>query len=239
MPDNLLDSDPPSSSSGAATSDVEGDVASSGPPEGVPEKFWDADSGTLRSDSLIKSYRELERKLGAPPSPDLPGTPDDYRVESPNDLITADRDVNSRLHAAGFTQEQAQLVYDLAAEKLLPMVAEVASVFEAERQVERLVTDFGGDDRWRQASRQITAWGRANLPEPVFDALATTYEGVVAMHGMMTKKEPGLLQESSADDNVVSERTLRDMMRDPRYWNDQDPDYVRQIRDGFRRLFPD
>lgn len=35
-------------------------------PEGVPEKFWDADKGVLRSDDLLKSYAELEKKLSAP-----------------------------------------------------------------------------------------------------------------------------------------------------------------------------
>lgn len=239
MTDSLLEGVPPTTTSMVTAAEAEDGEAPSGPPEGVPDKFWDSERGTLRSDALIKSYKELERKLGATPSQDLPGTPDDYHVESSNELITGDPEVNTRLHAAGFTQEQAQLVYDLAAEKLLPMVAEVASVFEAERQVERLVVEFGGSERWRQTSRQITAWGRATLPEAAFDALATTYEGVVAMHGMMTKDEPGFLQDASNDGNVLSEKTLREMMRDPRYWNDQDPDYVRQVRDGFRRLFPD
>lgn len=239
MTDSLLEGVPPTNSSMATAPESEEGAAILKPPEGVPEKFWDSERGTLRSDALIKSYKELERKLGATPPQDLPETPDDYLVESPNKLITGDREVNARLHAAGFTQEQAQLVYNLAAEKLLPMVAEVASVFEAERQIERLVKEFGGAERWRQASRQITAWGRATLPEPVFDALATTYEGVVALQGMMTKDEPSLLQDASNDGNVISEKSLREMMRDPRYWNDQDPDYVRKVRDGFRRLFPD
>ena len=39
-------------------------------PEDVPEKFWDTAAGTLRVDALLKSYRELERRLSqrfAPP----------------------------------------------------------------------------------------------------------------------------------------------------------------------------
>ena len=37
-----------------------------------------------------------------------------------------------RLHEAGFSTAQAQLVYDLAAERLLPLIAEAAGQFEAE-----------------------------------------------------------------------------------------------------------
>ena len=39
-------------------------------PEDVPEKFWDSEAGQLRVDALLKSYRELERRLSqrfAPP----------------------------------------------------------------------------------------------------------------------------------------------------------------------------
>jgi hypothetical protein len=44
-------------------------------PADVPEKFWDAETGTLRAEALLKSYRELERRLSqraAPPGSDAP-----------------------------------------------------------------------------------------------------------------------------------------------------------------------
>ena len=34
-------------------------------PPGVPEKFWDREAGAIRTDALLKSYVELERKLGS------------------------------------------------------------------------------------------------------------------------------------------------------------------------------
>ena len=34
------------------------------PPPGLPEKFWDAERGELRADSLAKSYQALEQKPG-------------------------------------------------------------------------------------------------------------------------------------------------------------------------------
>src|SRR5919106_6296837 len=34
-------------------------------PTGVPEKFWDGEAGCIRTDALLKSYLEIERKLGS------------------------------------------------------------------------------------------------------------------------------------------------------------------------------
>ena len=239
MTDSLLDANTSDDTAGLPPSEAADHRDESAHPEGVPEKFWDPEKGALRSDALVKSYRELERKLGAAPQNDIPDSPEGYQVDAPNDLITADADVNARLHAAGFTSQQAQLVYDLAAEKLVPMVTEIAAVFEAEREIERLSEAFGGEDRWREASRQIAAWGRAHLPQPVFDALATTHDGVMAIHSMMTKEEPNLVRTGATSDSILSESSLKEMMRDPRYWRDHEPEYVRRVQDGFRRLFPE
>ena len=68
-------------------------------PEDVPEKFWDTAAGTLRVDALLKSYRELERRLSqrfAPPGAEasaeevqryrralgIPDGPEDYAMIS-------------------------------------------------------------------------------------------------------------------------------------------------------------
>src|SRR5512132_1412352 len=117
-------------------------------PAGRPDKFWDEKNGQVRLDALVKSYLELERKLGSA-GRDIPPGPDHYKVEVKSELLSPDPDVNRRLHAAGFSQEQAQLVYDLACDRLMPMIAELASMFEADSQIERLTQHFGGEERWR------------------------------------------------------------------------------------------
>lgn len=208
-------------------------------PEGVPEKFWDEANGQLRTEAMIKSYIELEKKLGSNGSPNIPESPESYKINIQNDVISIDPDLNKKLYEAGFTQDQAQLVYDLASDKLMPLVSEIAAVFEAEGQVARLVDHFGTEDRWREASRQISAWGKSHLPERVFDALSTTYEGVLAMHKMMAGDEPELAQQGFAAEPAATEADLKQLMRDPRYWRQQDPTIVRRVRDGFRRLYPE
>jgi len=223
------------------------------PPE-VPEKFWDDAKGEIRVDALLKSYRELERRssrLVAAPDDDndaegrarlqrllgWPETPDEYQVEQRHPLTAPDADVNKRLHEAGFTKRQVQLVYDLAAERLLPLIAEAAAEFEADRERDRLIEHFGGEERFRQSASQLAAWGKANLPEAVYTALSATFDGVLAIERMMAKGEPALMREGNAE-TAPSEQELRSMVRDPRYWRNREPAFVARVQEGFRRLFP-
>jgi len=208
-------------------------------PAAVPEKFWDSEQKQLRTDALLKSYLELERKYSSGESREIPDKPEDYQIEIVHELLGSDLEVNRKLHQAGFTQKQAQLVYELAAEHLLPMINEVASVFEAERQTEKLIEHFGGEARWRQVARQVSAWGKAKLPEPVFETLSGTYEGVLTIHRMMTADEPKLNFAAKGEQSSQSDTELKQMMRDPRYWRDQDPGVVQRVREGFRRLYKD
>lgn len=210
-----------------------------GRPDNLPKKFWDSEAGQIRIDALLKSYLELERKLGTSAARPIPATPDDYQIAISHDILASDSDINRKLHSAGFTQEQAQLVYDLASERLIPMVLEIASLFEAESQISRLEQFFGGQEKWREIARQLDAWGRRQLPPRVFEALSTTCEGVLAMHRMLTGAEPGLQGTGEARDQQPSEAHLKQMMRDSRYWRDQDPVFVERVREGFRRLYQD
>jgi len=211
------------------------------PPPGLPEKFWDAERGELRADSLIKSYQSLEQKLGALAGRGVPDDPGGYDIKVEDGLFTSDPEVNARLHAAGFSNEQAQAVYDLASEYLSPMVSEVAGEFHAQSQVDRLARQFGGEDKWRETAAQIKSWGRAKFPEEVFEALSGTYDGVLTLHKMMTEGggEPGLIEGAGSSAEAVNEEGLKRMMQDPRYWRDHDPAFIERIRDGFKRLFPD
>jgi len=71
------------------------------------------------------------------------------------------------------------------------------------------------------------------------EALSTTYEGVLAMHQMMTNAEPGMLRKSEAGGDVLSVADLKNLMKDPHYWRDQNPAVVEKVRQGFRVLYKD
>lgn len=223
-------------------------------PDGVPEKFWDREAGAVRTDALLKSYVELERKLGSMvplPSEDdqegrerlrralgVPAAADEYRIEARDELLEPTPELNARLHEAGFTQEQAQLVYDLAAEHVLPLIDDVMGELHASRDFERLAKHFGDDAAWQNMARQIKTWGQANLAEDVYRTLAASYDGVLAMHQMMQAREPAVLQDADGPKSEIDEATLTRLMRDPRYWRERDPVIVAQVTEGFQRLYP-
>jgi hypothetical protein len=224
-------------------------------PAGVPEKFWDGEAGCVRTDALLKSYLEIERKLSsmiALPADDadreghsrlhralgVPESPDGYQIASRSDLLEPSTEINARLHAAGFTPQQAQLVYDLAADHLLPLVDELLDEFGSARDSERLANRFGGTEAWRALAGQIRTWGRANLSNEVFATLSANYDGVLAMHQMMQAREPAVLRDGEGAQAAPDEAFLSQMMRDPRYWRDRDPDVIAKVTEGFQRLYP-
>jgi hypothetical protein len=105
----------------------------------------------------MRSYKQLERKMSGTPS--APKTPEEYCIDCTHGMFEPDAEVNSRLHAMGLSNEQAQEVYNLAAEKLVPMVAELMRDYQADREVEKLINHFGGPEKWQQVSRQLLAFG--------------------------------------------------------------------------------
>ncbi|MBP2232654.1 hypothetical protein J2847_005985 [Azospirillum agricola] len=234
-------------------------------PPPVPEKFRDPKTGAVRVDALLKSYLELERRLSAAP-PEVPApapsdpasfdpaaldpvqlrralgapdAPEGYCIACDHGLFEPDAEINGRLFEAGYTPAQAQLLYDLAAERMMPLIQRLAAEFQAEREVERLVARFGGEEKWREVSRQLLAWAGRNLPPAAVEGLSTTYEGVMALHAMMSGTEPAALSmPAGRAPGGDGEADLRTLMRDPRYWRDRDPSVIARVTDGFQRLYP-
>lgn len=221
---------------------------SSLPDMNIPDKFRDKETGKLRVDALLDSYRELEKRLSAAPqnnsapAPDgnllhLPETAETYRITISHDMFTEDDAINQRLREKGFTNEQAQFVYDLAAEKMVPLILDIAREYEAERQIDRLIAAFGSRERYLEIARQLLAYGQKHLAPDVLEGLASSYDGVMALYRMMQSGKPMTPQNGPAPDASLDETALRTMMRDPKYWRDKDPAFVKKVSDGFRQVF--
>lgn len=213
-------------------------------PAKVPAKFWDAAKGEIRTDALLRAYLDLERRASAmarPPAA-VPAGPEQYRIASRHPALTSDPAVNQRLHQAGFSQDQAQLVYDLAHERLLPMMAalEAAGGGNPADLDAQLCQHFGGEERWRQIAPQLAAWGRKTLPPDIYRQLAGTPEGVKTLHRLMTARgEPSLGRAPSPKDEPMGEDQLKKMVQDPRYWKTKDPAFIAKVTGGYRRLYGD
>lgn len=230
-------------SADTATSD-----ASATRPSGVPEKFWDAKSQSLRTDALLKSYLELEKKLGSMIAPNdtqrlhqaigVPPTPQDYCINCDHGYFSPSEDLNAQMHSAGFSQPQVQLVYDLAAQHLVPMIMDIANQYQAESELQRLQQEFG-PDRWPEIARQLHTWANANLPQQAADGLSSTYDGVMALHQMMSSAVgQDALPPAHADSAPhAGAQDITAMMRDPRYWKKKDPRYVALVTAAFERKY--
>ena len=204
----------------------------------IPEKFQDK-NGNLNTEALLKSYCELEKKLGVQKEKEeMPNSPEDYQIILKSELLKQDPEINKQLFEAGFTNKQAQLVYDLAADKVIPVLQKVCSEFQSSQEINSLEKDFGGPEQFASVARQITAWAEKNLPENVVEALSSSREGILMLYKMMCEKtgEPSLIQRSEPEQAQSIER-LREMMKDPRYWKQADPADIKKVEDGFKRLY--
>lgn len=202
----------------------------------IPEKFKDPKTGEARISDLAKSYTELEKKLSSQPS--APKSHDEYCVNCDHGLFGVDAELNKRLHDKGFTNEQVQFVYDLAAEKMVPMIVEMAADYKADRELEKLVAQFGGEEKWKEVSRQLLAFGRKNLPGDVLETLSSSHEGVMALYRMMKGDAPSIGKNPAAQaGGNPAELELQSMMRDPKYWRDQDPSFISKVTEGFKNLY--
>jgi hypothetical protein len=221
-------------------------------PDGLPDKFWDGATGTVRLDQLIQSYRALERRLSETPQQQaqqqppqqmpaaqgVPDSPDAYRIDTDDPLVQPDAEVNAILHAEGFSERQVQLVYDLASEVLSPIARQLAMQAAGAGHKAKLEAHFGGPERWAEVRRQLRRWAEGKLPDDAYKALVSSYEGVLSLHRMMERKEePDPL---TGGDPVpdVSEEQLRRKMRDPRYWRERDPKILREVTNGYKQLYP-
>lgn len=220
----------------------------------VPEKFLDK-NGNIKTELLLQSYLELEKKLSSmvclPTKSSseeerrafykkmgVPDTAEMYQLNMKSDLLAVDPQVNQRLYELGFTNEQAQAVYDLAAEKVLPVVEELAQDYEAARQRIALENYFGGKERFEQIARQINSWAKQNVSAEVLDALSTTYEGVLALYKMMQSEEPAVMPKGNTIIENLDEEGLKKLMMSPKYWREKDPTTLKKVAEGFNRLYP-
>ncbi|HBR68548.1 MAG TPA: hypothetical protein DEA55_04135 [Rhodospirillaceae bacterium] len=201
----------------------------------IPEKFMDPKTKAVRVQAILDSYNALERKMSQTPS--APKSPEEFCIDCSHGLFQPDMEVNKRLHAKGFSHEQAQEVYDLAAERMIPMIMDMAAEFHADREVEKLVGHYGGPERWQEISRQLLAFGQKNLPPDVLGNLSSSFEGVLALERMMKSNEPSLQRGSDNVPTGMDEKELNSMMRDPRYWRDRDPAFVAKVTEGFQKMF--
>ena len=216
--------------------------------EKIPEKFLNKD-GTLNTDALLKSYAELEKKIGTMitvPTEDsddaartkfnraigVPETSDEYPT---NDLFD-DESLREKFFEIGLTSHQVEKIYQIANEYLSPVINELFDMQNETNAMNELKKFFGDEEKMCTAMRAINSFGQKYLPRDAFDALCASPQGIRGIYAMMQSIEPNV-QTDDATQNELTENDLRRMMRDPKYWRDMDAEYVRKIESGFKKLY--
>ena len=227
-------------------------------PEWLPEKFWK--DGHPQFESLAKSYRALELKLSQSQRMDTPvpdkttpqsDTPKDnnkdnntisvdmdtpYTFDTQGLRIERDTEFEQHLKKAGLTDKQAQAIYQVADTYL-------ADFFEQRQHMQQqllqmdLAQYFGGMQQWHLIQPVLSQWANDNLPADTVAHLASSAQGIKALHKMMTAHgEPRLLGGHNPNE-PLNKDSLRKMMDNPKYWRERDPAYIEKVQQGFKTLY--
>ena len=216
--------------------------------DNIPEKFLNQD-GTLNSESLIKSYTELEKKIGTMISVPNENSDEDAKrkfnraigvpesaSEYPKNDLYDDENLREQFLQIGLTKTQVEKIYNIANEYLSPIISELFSVQDESVAINELKNFFGGVDKMNDALRAINVFGERFLPHDAFDALCATPQGIQSVYKMMQSMEPDVKTDKNETQNLT-DSDLRRMMRDPKYWRDNDTEYIRKIENGFKKLY--
>lgn len=223
-------------------------------PDHVPEKFWDAEKGAVRTDELLKSYSELEKtkekpKEVVPPETEEKPAPDEKPKEEPTEKLPAQFEK---------FQEEFTETGELSEESY----AELESKFGHSRQIVdtyiagikartaeyhgAIYAETGGEEGFKALSE----WANENVSKDelsaVDEALASgdKAKAAVAIRGLYARyteengREPVLLggDSSGPSSGVVPFKSRAEVvaaMSDPRYKND--PAYRDQVAERLDR----
>ena len=103
---------------------------------------------------------------------------------------------------------------------------------------QELEKEFGGAEQFNAIARQISEWAEKNLDSATFEALCKSKNGILTIYRMMQGKlESPLIQGRGKTVPYDDEETLKKLMQNPKYWRDQDPELLKRVEDGFKRLY--
>ncbi|MFQ6778157.1 MAG: capsid assembly protein, partial [Alphaproteobacteria bacterium] len=201
------------------------------------------------SDALMKSYFELEKKLGTMVSvPNensddvskekfnraigVPKTPNEY----PTNEMFDDESVKQKFYDIGLTSSQVEKIYSIAQEYLQPILSDLFCEKNTSQEYNELEKFFGSREKMYDALNAINSFGEKFLPHDAFDTLCASAQGIQSVYKMMQSMEPNVETEKNTSE-ILSDNDLRMMMRNPKYWRDHDAEYVRKIENGFKKLY--
>ena len=141
----------------------------------IPEKFQNPD-GTINTESLLKSYSELEKKIGgmvSVPNENMDadarekfnraiGVPENAS-DYPSNNLFQDESIKQKFHDMGLTSSQVEQIYSMAEEFLSPVITELFATKNETDEMLKLEKFFGGRDKMNDALVAINTFGEKFL----------------------------------------------------------------------------
>lgn len=228
-------------------------------PEGLPDHFVGKDNNET-IDKLYKAYdgsrKEIAKKNG------VPEKIDDYKIDLPQELssqvIKAGEDgkdpIFEALRMAAYKNNVSPSAAAAIATELYTAVA--GNVAEATKAQTTLLENmdaeyktYGGKEKAQPVIAANTAWLNGLKTKGVLDdsdvaelttalAYGTGLRALdkIRMNVGGEKSIPSSLGAQAAGDQKT-EKELKAMMQDPKYWRDKDPAFIEQITQGFQELY--
>ena len=210
-------------------------------PEWLPEKY-------KTPEDLANAYKALESKLGEKEDAlrekivqeleqkayeGRPESKGDYQLPEYVDDATDSELLNwwaDHAFENGFSQEEF--------EKGIEMYAQAVQGSQPNLEEEAKKLGDNANDRIQAAN----LFANKFFPKdalPAIERMCESHEGIIALEAIMDAVRDGGYTEGSAAPGGVTEDSLREMMQDERYWNPakRDAGYVKQVQDGFSKLY--
>jgi len=210
-------------------------------PEWLPEKY-------NTGEDLAKAYKELESKLGTKEEDirsklmeeiqseafsDRPETAGDYQLpESIDQESAVDNKLLSWWADHSFENGYSQDEF----EKGIAMYAE--AIGDSQPDIEAEAQKLG--DNAEQRIEAASLFANKFFPEaalPAIERMCESHEGIIALEAMMEAMKDGSFAGDTQATAGASEKELREMMNDPRYWKDRDPHFIKQVTEGFQQMY--
>jgi hypothetical protein len=214
---------------------------SSDRPEWLPEKF-------KSPEDLAKSYTELSQKLGGKEEDirsalmeeiqkeafsERPESAGDYQLPETVDAEEAvDNDLlkwwSDHSFENGYSQEEFQ--------QGIEMYSQAVMGNQPDLEVEAAKLGDNAEARIESAS----AFASKFFPEetlPAIERMCESHSGILALEAIQEALKDGNFSGNTQPAAQTSERELREMMNDPRYWKDKDPAYIKEVTEGFQQIY--
>ena len=237
---------------------IEGDVANvpretitKERPENIPEKFWNAETGEIRTDELLKSNAHLEQFVGGKKeelreeiinelsSEAESEVPEEYTLPPLPETVTEQDVAENPLfdwwvdHCK--TNAYDQEMFEEGINSFITAQGEYAPNLEAE--VEKL-----GENAQARLDA-VDSFTQNYFAPDDYEYLQTTLgqsaQGIEILERVMELQNQNISRAPTEPANRLTIEDVRSMMKDPRYFDpkERDESFVKRVDDAFQRLY--